>query len=208
MFHWMSCRTRVSVASLWARSNLIGQSSRRRQTEAYMSCENQNQLTRSLQLSRRKLQLFITATQVVSRPPFNHAAPTFVSAEILSKFSELQLTGQYTARQTSLSLVGGLRLALLLVFTVYLSLQLYLFIDSGRGRLHISQWNHLAGSWDCAGCWNTAKRCSFSPQKELEFIDSTTQRLDDSTTQRLDDSTTRRLDDSSVHRLDDSFGEG
>ena len=104
MFRWMSCRTRVSVASLWARSNLIGQSSRRRQTEAHMSCENQNQLTRSLQLSRRKLQLFITATQVVSRPSFYHAAPTFVSAEIQSpSYSELQLTGQFTARQTSLS---------------------------------------------------------------------------------------------------------
>ena len=104
MFHWMSCRTRVSVASLWARSNLIGQLSRRRQTEAHMSCENQNQLTRSLLLSRRKLQLFTTVIQVVSRPSFNHAAPTFVSAEILSKFSELQLTGQFTARQTSLAL--------------------------------------------------------------------------------------------------------
>ena len=188
----MSCRTRVSVASQRARSNLIGQSRGRRQTEADMSRENQNQLTRSLQLSRRKLQLFVTATQVVSRPPFNHAAQTFVSVEILAKLLWAAADWPVYCETTSLSLVGGLRLALLLVFTVYLSLQMCLFIDSGRGRLHFSQWNHLAGSWDCAGCWNTAKRCSFSLQKELEFIDSTT----------------RRLDDPSVHRLDDSFGEG
>ena len=64
-------------------------------------------------------------------------------------YSEQQLTGQFTARRhLSLSLVGGLRFALLLVFTVC-NLRISPDVSLHRQRPrspHFSQWNHLVGS--------------------------------------------------------------